>query len=534
MSSASSVFDRRYSPVAGLVLGLLFCFAGSLSPALANGLKIQASERLSVRVDTDQVVRNEVPNSFFGFNINWRTFQYGYWQNNRVRQEVIDYMRFFPGAIYRYPGGTVANKFVFDAALGPAAERAPQRLANNTEIVAQFGPAEFMDFVRRVGGVPLFVLNLSGQHRDDWSDADIALQAEEVVRLLGPGEAPTGDAADARRPCQLESACHVHWWQLGNELDHGKRGWTANRYAAAAKRAAAVVRRGDPTAGTIVNLKTAPWGRPQRHRERPRDFNYAVASEVAGVADAYAFHAYYDGVPVPKMIRFMQSALDDIRRATGIRQPRLFVTEHARWPNRPRSGKWQQTWHRTGDLSGAISTADFLLASLYVPEIELAVWHALGARGPWQLLRSSKKSGQIFPNAVYWGLRVLYEGKLDQLLAVETASPNRSRYRGGYDVRAAVTRKNDGSAYSLLTVNRDGEDQRVEFVVPELANRQFAVEQTFIAGESPSVENTTANPSAIALRQRSSKVSFDAQGRAELSLPGYSVVATRLDVVREP
>jgi hypothetical protein len=185
---------------------------------------------------------------------------------------------------------------------------------------------------------------------------------------------------------------------------------------------------------------------------------------------------------------------------------------------------------KTGNLGGAVSTADYLLAQMMIPNVRAAMWHSLGARGPWQLFYLDADTDELYPNTVYWGLRVLREGLLDDVLKVNVSSPNTTGYRGGYDVRAVFMRESSGAHYSLMTTNRSGKEQKARLVIPDWAGRELKARQYYITGDSDNDANVKEEKNRITMRDRSMAIRFDAKGGTAISLPAYSVSS----VVIEP
>src|SRR5271155_3858042 len=60
-------------------------------------------------INPGKVIRVLSP-SFFAFNLDWPRFQLSWFKHGPESEykELVDYLRASPGAIYRYPGGTVS------------------------------------------------------------------------------------------------------------------------------------------------------------------------------------------------------------------------------------------------------------------------------------------------------------------------------------------------------------------------------------------------------------------------------------------
>lgn len=522
--AARPVLRARVSALVlcGLVYGSPDTLAATATAAanwnLPPTLQIQRSGQLLIEVDPDRVARRSVPATVFGFNTMWMNFQRGYWRDNQVRPEVIEWLKPFSGAVYRYPGGGTANWFEWQKAVGPAASRAEQ-YTDFGPTKAEFGFDEFLNFVKAVHGVPLVTVNLKGTRGTDktvWDD-DAAMRSNaEWVEYSVQREG--GAATSSVAYCQEGKKCPVRWWELGNELDWGKGAWTSERYVNRARVVGRAMKEVDPAIKLLAHTTSSPWG------QRSIEWEKAVGSGLSGIVDGYVYHPYYDGISVPEVNRYMERAVNGLSApsANGV-PPSLFITEHARWPNKPKMGKWDTVWAKTGNLGGALSTADYLLSQMAIPNVRAAMWHSLGARGPWQLFYLDSGTDELYPNVVYWGLRVLREGLLDDAVRVRVSSPNTSGYRGGYDVRAVFMRDRTGARHSLMTVNRSGSAQKARLTIPKWAGRLVNARQYFITGGSQNDANVKEEKSRVVMHTRSMALQFDAQGMTNVNLPALSV-----------
>lgn len=522
---------HRHGVVAALLWPFLLvsaCAVAQTEWKLPGAVDIQRSQQVVITVDPGSVTRRAAPASLFGFNVPWMNFQRGYWRGDRVRPEIIDWLRPFSGAVYRYPGGEVSNWFEWEKAVGPVATRAPQ-YTNFGPTKAEFGFDEFLDFVKAVHGVPLVTVNLKGTKGAAWDDSGAAASNAGWVRysVQREGGAVAGSSS---RFCQEGKNCPVEWWELGNELDWGKDAWAPGQYVKRARAVGLALKKVDPAIKLIAHTATSPWSAKRSVGATTREFDNAVGTGLGDIAYGYAYHPYYDGINVPEANRYMERAINGLATASGgAASPPIFITEHGRWPNRPAFGDWRTVWGKTGNLGGAISTADYLLTQLLIPNVRAAMWHSLGARGPWQLFYLDSDGDELYPNAVYWGLRVLRMGLLDDVLRANVSSPNTTGYGGGYDVRAVFMRASTGARYSLMTTNRSGAEQKAQLVIPDWAGRVFKARQYFVTGSSQSDANVDEIKNRVTMRDRFMAIRFDTKGRATISLPAHSVSSVVLE-----
>lgn len=473
----------------------------------------------TVSVKLDQTVRAGVPDVFFGFNIEWLPFQMGYLREGAVRPEIVGWLKPFKGAMYRYPGGEKANWFSWRQSIGPISSRAKQVTENGQKDPALFGIDEYLTFVQQVGGVPIVVANLFGQKEHPWSESALIDLNRSWVAYANKGKAES-DAEGLYVSCDLTIPCRVTWWELGNELDWKGHRWSLNQIVERAKVIGGALKVADASVKLVAFTRTGGFLPGGNKDMSAAEFNQAVAEQLNGLVDAYSTHIYYEGRSVPEVFKYMQDLTGQLQAGAG-KPVRIFVTEHAKWPNEPLLGEWQSTWQRTGDLGGSIAAADFLLAVLPMPEVDVALWHQLGARGPWQLFYRSNKDDHLWPSVVYWGLRVLRMGVLDDVL--ESTSRSDSAVWPGYALRFVFMRKTDGSRYSLMTVNRSGKVQKTRLSIPEWAGRSLNARHYYITGISKDDANVEGAENRVVMQNSSMVVKFDAKGQATIDMPAFSV-----------
>ncbi len=510
-------------------LAALCAAIASWSAAWAAGgeiPRVRSGGSVSIEADLRNVTRPAIPTTLIGFNVLWYNFQFGYWRDDRVRADLVDYLKPFHGALYRYPGGTEASLFDWRRSIGVRQERTQQRRAYSRESArVDFGTPEFLGFVKGVGGIPLVVANLAVPSTGGVAEA--ALDARAWLKHIREAEdVPGRRSAGPGEPCASTRGCPVFLWELGNELDHlGDASMNARRYAAVARAAGSELKQEDPRVRLIALTRTAPWS-VKPGTESATSFNATVMTELRGLVDGYSWHPYYDGRHVPWMIEYTDNLVNEAKAAGyAASSVKLYVTEHAKWPPKPPVGAWDESWKRTSDLGGAISSADFLIAMASMPNVEGAVWHALGARGPWQLFYVHPSNDRLIPSVVYWGLRVVRAGLLDDAVATTVTSPNVSEYRGGYDVRALVTRAEQPRRISILAVNRAGRDHEALVTLKGLEGARATGEIFSISGPNPQTANDSGDPDRVSLRRQPLSLNFDSGGRTTFVIPANSVTA---------
>ena len=491
-------------------------------------LKIESSDTAEIIVE-DDVIRQAVPSTLFGFNINFLHFQKQLWDKNTQtpREGIIDYLKPFKNAIYRYPGGLVANTFHWTGAVGELNERIPQvSFFDKKSKQVYFGIDEYFDFVKAVGGYPWYVLNLVGL---DPQKPMLVADADEVAR---------NNLALARYlNDRIDSTIFPLYLELGNELDRSKYEWTPQEYV---DRSLSTV---EAISAEIESVKFIPALRDFKMRYKkksstgrgnPEEFITAAVNGL-NMVDGYSVHHYYDGKredgksrSIPFWLRLMTRSIETYK---SIRKeaPKVWITEHGRQPNSNKPGR-DGTKNSTSNLSAAISSADYLIALSLIPEIQGAVWHGLNAH-PWQLFDYSVRYNDLRPRPIYWSFRVMAQMNLGVGLATRTKSPNLSNYDGGYDIRASAFRNDDADQLGVRVMNRHSDYQSVKINYKEFENKDVEIKHYYISaavGADPENEDRGYN---LELEPGIKKYSFSSSGELELEIPPSSVSTLIIKII---
>ncbi|TAK80020.1 MAG: hypothetical protein EPO12_09250 [Aquabacterium sp.] len=443
------------------------------------------SRRVAVKVDAGSVLRERIPAGIFGFNVPRREFRDGFFRDQAVRPEVVEWLKPFAGALYRYPAGTPANWFEWRQAIGAARSRTTQYDNYGQTQPVEFGYPEFLGMISKVGGRALLTVNLSGPYE---RPQDEKTAAAEVLGLMRWMQSKDGAG------CVSGAACPVAYWEFGNELDWPPFNWTAKQYAGRINATVATVGQVFPDVQWIAHGKTAPWDPAS---ERFKGFDNELAALTDKRVEGVATHAYYDGYSVPDVKAHLDSLLDAWAKTHA--HAWAVVTEHARWPSQPLIGRWEDNWAEATNLDGALSTADFQLAVIADPRVVGANLHTISTEGPWQLFRWQKQGDRVYPSPVYWALRTLREGMQDKLVRIEPALVPGRGYHAGYDARLVATASAQGS--SVMGVNRSG--QALELVIDwqGYVPRTTQAELRWITG-AKDANNTDEAPDRVRMLSR--------------------------------
>jgi alpha-N-arabinofuranosidase len=428
-----------------------------------SNIKVPRAENNTVLTDAATTVRMLTP-SFFGFNMEWLEFQLGLWDttNQRVLPSVVSIFKEFPGAVYRFPGGTNSNHIDWRDAVGPVATRQPRKHVRwSGPLRAEFGLDEYLRFVKDVDGQAWYVANLYGALDSVKSPAELARNAERIATY-------TLERARKGMPPILR-------WELGNELDRGALKWSPDRVADVALQVAAALKRSDPAAKFVTFQQEYP-AQADKGYSAAR-YNKELRDAVTTLRPDFAMHFYYDGPPdVPPVDYFLKQLCQviDNAKAEGSKG-HVWITESGRVPN----GFWKKTpkelWPETANLTAAISLADMMIALTQIPEVRGAFTHSLvTTTSPWPLVHK-RSNGVIDPSVTLLGLKLLRQNMLANVLASIQTSGDSGWQGANYAVRSAVLTNNERTAFTLWTINKSNKQQKLQF---EIKNAKLAIDFT--------------------------------------------------------
>lgn len=518
-------YRRSFRRFALAVIGfaLMASHESRASVSAADLLEVRPALVAAASIDTARRIRQQLPDTLFGFNVQHFNFENDLWINEQSRTDprVIEALKYFPGALYRYPGGLVANRFWWQEAVGPRTARQPQKIVlSDTPRSVMFGPEEYLEFVRSVNGQPFYVLNLVG-----WDEQQVF--RELPAKLI---QSSNTELATLLRK-RMEATGQRRYYELGNELDRSEYEWSHEKYIERAKGTIEAVREVDEDARFVAFLREFDWRyRGDERKGEVSRYQTFITDVLAALPSVRAFsmHFYYDQPGDPRQATQLPWRLKQFRRAIEVAQstrggqvPEVWITEHARGVNQ-QVGKPMQQAALTSNLSATLSTADFLIALSQMPEVRGAAWHALNGSA-WQLFDASIRYNDLRPRPVYWGLRVLRALELPVVLATVTTSPHVSGYAGGYDVRTVGFASEDESQLGLWAVNRAAKAIDLELNAATWKNRSIELRHFYVSGE-PGVDPDVADVKIeMELSPAVTSAAFSETGALKLRLPPSSV-----------
>ncbi|MGY1456199.1 arabinosylfuranosidase ArfA [Streptomyces sp. SS8] len=212
-----------------------------------------------------------------------------------LRTDVLELVRELGVTAIRYPGGNFVSGYRWEDGVGPAEQR-PRRLDAAWRSVEsnRFGLAEYIDFVRKVGGEPMMAVNLGTRG------------VAEARELLEYANHPGGTAlSDLRAAHGDKEPYGIRLWCLGNEMDGpwqtGHK--TAAEYGRLAAETARAMRQLDDS------LELVACGSSSQAMDTFAAWEATVLAETYDLIDHISLHAYYEETDGDRD-SFLASAVD--------------------------------------------------------------------------------------------------------------------------------------------------------------------------------------------------------------------------------
>lgn len=361
-----------------------------------------------IAVDEDASVRSLTP-LLFGYNHVWHINE-----TLMARAGAIPTPEFLAAAAdipmpLNRMSGTDSQDFHWKDAIGPMAERKPQSVRHRPPAGPPrlLGPLEWVRICEDLDPQARFSWTFNFWKEEPEDHADLAeFLTGEPGRNLDGGI----DWAARRVACGRTAPVPVAIWELANEIDwdseYLERFPDADAYVAYCRRTIAAVRQVQPAARFAAHAATAAHS-PKWATGDWRTWHRRVLAGLGGDLDWIVFHPYYHGLPIVQQTGYLDQLRDDIV-ASGHPRIGIYLSEHARWPERPKDGPWHLNWHQTHDLSGCLSTAQFFCRMIQRSEVTAAAYHCYSG-GPWSLVRDRDATNQVQTPIHATGMAVLHQ-----------------------------------------------------------------------------------------------------------------------------
>ncbi len=491
--------------------------AATMQPLSSTG---PGADTVTVHINPDNVIRTALPDTFFGFNVRWSQFEKDLWdeQTRATKPVVVDALKPLAHAMYRYPGGLVANEFLWEDAAQPLGDRiklnATRRPQDDLPLL---GVDEFAAFLNKVDGRLFYTLNLVGKGNPSNIVEYPAEQMAESNRNL------------AEKIRSLLPTQKPRYYELGNELDRNKYEWPADKYVSRSLASIKAIQAVDPDARFVAFLRDFNWHYKNGNKgiSRYQDLIRDVLSGLPMIND-YSLHMYYDGelrpggnfLDIGSVVKHIDDTLEVARTQRPGKDLGVWITEHSRriLVNNKNA---EYAKDLTSGLGGALSSADFLIAMAQIPEVRGTAIQALNGVG--RQIFDIDDHGNPKPLPIYWSLRLLSDRHEGKVLDTSTSGPSKSGYPGGYDVRATALTA-DKNSLNVWLINRASTTTTVEIDYPPFSNRKVSVTHRYMAGKEnvPADDKSNVDPT-IVLDEPATTSQFDAAGKARIVLPPSSV-----------
>lgn len=191
--------------------------------ALALVFGIRANSRQTTITVTAEPEEETIPAALFGANARYPFDGFGsFTDDGRPQQRLVDEGKAVGIGMLRYPGGTVANTFRWERAIGPQDERGCQTSGGNgAPLDSTVGPDEHMSMVEQMGTRTTIVVNFATatpQEAADW------------VAYMNDPEGSSRWAALRAKNGHPEPY-GVKWWEVGNEPESGDQAYWMEQHA---------------------------------------------------------------------------------------------------------------------------------------------------------------------------------------------------------------------------------------------------------------------------------------------------------------
>lgn len=483
-----------------------------------GNITVFPSQDYKVVVDAGHSQRTLSP-SFFGFNLEWIPFQSSLWDasSGKLKPEIIEYLRPFAGAVYRYPGGVPANISNWRDLIGDLSERPLRKYANwSAPFKNKFGLNEYLDFLSQVNGQGWYILNMTGHYGEEFTPAALAAEVKSVTNYFNQQH------TDAGKP-------EIIKWELGNELDREPLHWSTDKIIDHAQIVADALPAEVNKGKLVAMLEEYPALESKGISTTSFNSNMSDVLGTSYLSD-YAMHLYYDGDnnPQPAVPWFMrsvcnaQSVIESLHPGSAYS---IWITEHARAPAGAFiTPDWKSLWPQTADLQAAISVADIMIGMAKIPNVSGMMLHAIhGSDAPWPLFHQNNAGG-YYPSAVLLAMTLLRESMLPNVLASIEYSDNRSKYIGGYDIRSLIMSDDLKNKFSAWLINRNDAEAPFVLQIKSLANLNKKITLKYLSSSFLTDSNYPGSAGyPMTTTVESKMIYFDTDGVAIINLPKLAI-----------
>jgi alpha-N-arabinofuranosidase len=423
-----------------------------------------------------------------------------------LRADVLALVRELGVTLVRYPGGNFVSSYRWEDTVGPVASR-PRRLdpAWRSIETNQFGLAEFLSFVDRVGAQPLLAVNLGTRGIAE------ALELLEYVNHAGGTT-----RSDLRIAHGRTDPFGVRLWCLGNEMDGpwqvGHR--SAPEYGQLAAATARAMKLIDP------DLELAVCGSSGRSMSTFGAWESTVLRHTYDSVDYLSMHAYYEerdgdrdsflasAEDFESMISDVVATCDHVRaRLRSTKTIHVSVDEWNVWYlSRPRGDEppWREAprlLEESYTVTDAVVVGSLLIGLLrHADRVRIACLAQLvNAIGPIM----TEPSGSAWRQTTFWPFSHVARFARGRSLQVHVSGPGRSTATYGTVsvLHAAAILDDDSGALTVFAVNRNQTAPLALRVELRGLRPNALVEHVVVADSDPDARNTAIKPDRVTPRR---------------------------------
>lgn len=495
--------------------------------------EVSAASSAGATIDLGHQIRTGYDyREMFGFNLNWFAFQAQVWNTTTASLSdasmASNFSTYLSGVRQRFPGGNNSVSWVWDQTQGPISTRSDwEAFYGGALTTPHFGIDEFLTYSQSINAKSFFhVLNLTGLYPPDIDQ----LATKEAVAA---NNAALASYLDQQWPSSYPQ------WQLGNELDRARIGFTHQQLEDRSQASIDAIRVVQPDARFIAHLREHDY-----QGDSWQGFMQDTYDDLPQVHD-HALFAYYDPsqdpgfIPVNSILYWipwymfkLQENIDYFENTVRPGQTaRIWMTEHARrrlsvdWNDPPLDSAgdpYDPTPWLVSNLGGSISTADYLIAIMQVPQVLGAMYHG-SPGGPWRLFDNILYDGDFDPLTIFWTYALLNQNTLSDVVATVNESTNAAGYLGNYDTRAVAF--HDGACeVRVWVVNRRMQALNFEIKIPLWAGDPVSIEHASIYGAAGQDPDETGYEGVVSLTPQSlGNATLSGAGATTVSLPPSSI-----------
>lgn len=496
---------------------LLICFLTTFSKV--NACSSDPSLSCSATPGNQVIIREHAVglpsrdvNQLFGVHLLFWGIKEGLYAESRrskVSLRAQDIFSMSNVGFIRYGGGV--NEIDWRQCVGEYATRIPQKVVSwSPPMKCEFGIHEYEELNDDLG------------LKDSWHIANVVGvdgMVSHLPRLVK-------DAHDRAALVKKLAPNRIHFWELGNELDRGELRWSAQKIISRGLPIAKAILEADSSARLLVPLAEykPEWIDNVDYHNRTLIRNHKA------IARDYILHLYYENPPwgpsVANRLRAIRHVASIIR-SESVKNPAIWVTEHARTPpGTPADKHWRKGWVETGNHDAVIATSDFLIGVSQIPIVAGAAWHGQGHKvGPWTYI-DVDKDGSLSETRMSRLFEFLSPIRDSMALETETHATSEASLSERYAIRAsAFLDKHDSHKLAVWVVNRSVTRQTVKVTKESFLGKKLKVKQVDMLSNYHPKSSISSLPSNIKMMKPINNSVTVSLPRKSVSLLEFSAVS---------